>query len=187
VDAISSDKVLEYRNAHYVNQNIVIAADGISADQLAKIVDSSKQAVPSGSAYTLTKPKWNGGEVKVRTFCCGPAHAAIAWPKLSGEGNKASDVLYSIVNHNLRVKGIKCDAFRKEYANGGLFGVTSSGSAADIEKNFKLVAAELKAVAQNPKAAETRKNRVSYSLMHVFLEITLLNFYFSSFVLDGHA
>jgi hypothetical protein len=168
VDAISSDKVLEYRNAHYVNQNVVIAADGISADQLAKIVDSSKQAVPSGSAYTLTKPKWNGGEVKVRTFCSGPAYAAIAWPKLSGEGNKASDVLYSIVNHNLHVKGIKCDAFRKEYANGGLFGVTTSGSAADIEKNFKLVAAELKAVAQNPKAAESRKNRVSYSLIYVF-------------------
>jgi len=166
VKSICTDNVLEFRNSHFVSQNIVIAADGISADHVAKLVDSTKQTTPSGVAYTLTKPTFVGGEVKVRTFSSGPSHAAIAWPKPAGEASKASDVLYSLLNHQLQMKGIKVNAFRKKYANGGLFGVTTSGtSAGELEKNFRTVAAELKAIAQNPRAAETRKNRMA---MHNF-------------------
>lgn len=163
---LSVDEVLNFRNKNFVRQNVVIAADGIDAFELVQLVESAEEefVLPSGTANAVVTPKYVGGELKVRTFTAdGVSHAALAFPRPSGEAGKAYDVLKSLLCTRLTKKGVNASVFQNKYANGGILGVTSSGCGADIEKTFRSVVDELKAIAGNASDAESRKNAVSSS------------------------
>jgi predicted Zn-dependent peptidase len=80
-------QVLAYRNANFLRENLVIAASGISADTLKKIVASSSGAFVSKSnkPTTFAASPYVGGEVKVRADLNGSTNLAVAFPVPAGE------------------------------------------------------------------------------------------------------
>lgn len=74
---------MEYRSAHFVQENIVIAGSGISHDRLKSIVDLHVKKVPTGALAKHRESKYIGGDFKVRADTNGATRMAIAFPVMN--------------------------------------------------------------------------------------------------------
>lgn len=153
------DDILQYRTNHFVKENLVIAADGISAEDLKALLDQHG-SLPSGKAATVGKATFTGGEVKVRNNLEGTTHVAVAFGTPAGEAGKAYDVVYNALAHQLQKKKICASTFQSKYHNGGFFGIQTRGNAADIDRVVRASFDELKAIAANGSAAHARRGAV---------------------------
>jgi hypothetical protein len=142
-----------------VKENLVVAIDGMSADEAKSLFNDVK--IPSGAATTPSKPQYVGGEVKVRNNDSSSIAAGIAFATPSGTQSLAFDVLQHTLCSRLSKKKLSTSVFHNKYSSSGLFGVQmKSSTSADLENTLKAVTDELKAIANNSSGAESGKNVV---------------------------
>mmetsp|Transcript_2002 Transcript_2002/g.4143 ORF Transcript_2002/g.4143 Transcript_2002/m.4143 type:complete len:435 (+) Transcript_2002:145-1449(+) len=158
---LSVPSVLEYRAAHFVRSNLVVAGSGISHAALDALVEKSASQIPDGAAPTLAASAFVGGDAKVRTS--GPSQLALAFPVPGGDAGKPYMVLHALLSAKLRSQQVCASAFLTSFAGsaGGLVGMQSAGSATDAAKYIAIAVAELKAIASKCPDIETLKQKVT--------------------------
>lgn len=86
---LSVAEVLAYRQAHFVRNNVVVAASGgISQGALDAAVSKHIKAVPAGQAASPAASSFVGGEVKVRVDLDGASRFGLAFPVPAGDAGK---------------------------------------------------------------------------------------------------
>jgi len=155
--------VLEYRAAHFVRSNLVVAGSGISHAALDALVEKSASQIPDGAAPALATSTFKGGDVKVRTDANGPSQLALAFPVPAGDAGKPYMVLHALLSAKLRSQQVCASAFLTSFSGsaGGLVGMQSAGSATDAAKYIAIAVAELKAIASKCPDIETLKQKVT--------------------------
>jgi hypothetical protein len=152
--------VLEYRAAHFVRSNLVVAGSGISQAALEALVEKSAGQIPEGAAPVSAASAFVGGNVKVRTS--GPSQLAIAFPVPAGDAGKPYMVLKALLAAKLASQQVCASAFMTSFAgSGGMVGVQAAGSAADASSYIATAVAELKAIASKCPDLETVKQKVT--------------------------
>jgi len=160
---LSVPSVLEYRAAHFVRSNLVVAGSGISHAALDALVEKSASQIPDGAAPALATSTFKGGDVKVRTDANGPSQLALAFPVPAGDAGKPYMVLHALLSAKLRSQQVCASAFLTSFSGsaGGLVGMQSAGSATDAAKYIAIAVAELKAIASKCPDIETLKQKVT--------------------------
>ncbi|KAJ1427301.1 Metalloenzyme, LuxS/M16 peptidase-like protein [Ochromonadaceae sp. CCMP2298] len=158
---LSVPSVLEYRAAHFVRSNLVVAGSGISKAALDALVEKGASQIPDGAAPTLAASAFVGGDAKVRTS--GPSQLALAFPVPGGDAGKPYMVLHALLSAKLRSQQVCASAFLTSFSGsaGGLVGMQSAGSATDAAKYIAIAVAELKAIASKCPDIETLKQKVT--------------------------
>ena len=82
---LSMHEVLQYRHAHFVRNNLVVAANGLSQDRLEALLTKGGARIHEGAAHAAAASPYVGGEVKVRTDLNGLTHVALGFPVPAGE------------------------------------------------------------------------------------------------------
>jgi len=161
--ALSVNETLSYRASHFLRENLVIAASGMTADRLQKMVELYAASLPSKSITPLTLPSspYTGGEVKVRVEGSGSTDLAVAFPVPAGEAGKPSQVLAGILAGRLAAKGSKATAFFNNYSKGGLLGVRVGGGVGAATNELTAALHELKALASSALETDVVKTKVS--------------------------
>lgn len=178
MDRLNYDEVIAYRKNHFVANNIVVAASGISHEKMSALVEkhveggqtptsasamgielgvtpiaASKDAV---SPWSAASP-YVGGIAKLRLDVDGESHIGLAFPVPSGESAKP----YLVLHRMLADKFSTGNTFIKNYSSGGLIGFYTSGDAATAGANVEAVIAEVKAIASGAVDSTAAKNKVA--------------------------
>jgi len=181
-DHIDSDAVADYRNRHFVADNIVVTATGISHDKLKNLVESHLEggkvseiahplapialrpdqihlaATPSTPFATFSP--YIGGFAKERCEIDGETHVALAFSAPAGAAVKP----YLALKSHLASK-FGCENFSiNNYQGGGLITFYTEGASNKVGSKVEAVIAELKAVASGNVDMKSAKN--SYSLWY---------------------
>lgn len=161
---VTLSDVLQYRAQHFVAQNLIVAADGVSADVVKAVAEPLLSLFPAGKATALPGSAYTGGESRVRVDLGGRTHVAVGFPVPAGAAGKATHVVHSLLTAQLAAKKIAAQPFLFSYTSGGLFGFTVKGKPANIESTLSAAIDELKAIANGGvegHAVGAAKNRVS--------------------------
>ncbi len=158
---VSLSEVLKYRNEHFVAENLVVAADGVSADVVKAVAEPLLKLFPSGKATTLPGAAYVGGETKVRVDLGGRTHVAVGFPVPAGAAGKATHVVHSLLASHLAAKKIAATPFVFNYSSGGVFGFTVKGKPAAVEATVAAAVNELKAIAADASGTDAAKVKVS--------------------------
>eukprot|EP01034_Spumella_vulgaris_P029253 gene29254-36271_t len=164
VDRLEHDQIIAYRNKHFVADNLVVAASGISHEKLQALVEQyvvggkvgnaaaqSIIALEVGQIRTATTPSaslsaaspYAGGEVKLRQEVGGESHVGLAFPVPAGEAGKPFAVLSGLLAEKFGADNV----FLNSYSSGGLSGVYASGEGAAAGAKLQAVIGEIKNIA----------------------------------------
>lgn len=156
-------EALNYRNQQFVASNVVIAADGVSADLVKSVATPLLDVFPAGVATKLPVTAYVGGETKVRVDLHGRTQVAVAFPVPAGAAGKATAVVQSLLASRLAEKKVPVTPFIFNYSSGGIFGFTAKGKPCGLEATLAAALGELKAIAGDATGADAAKTKVSVS------------------------
>jgi len=180
LDRLDTQHVLGYRATHFLADNIIVAASGISHDKLKSLVDKYvgdiKQCTASQThtnvelqVSPIPTPKspticpldapspYVGGIAKLRLDLDGVSHTGLAFPIPTG----ASVRPYLVLNGLLSEKFGDNSMSLNHYSNGGLISFYTSGSASTVGSNLKAVIEFLQNVAKGSVDVIAAANKVS--------------------------
>jgi len=149
-------EVLEgFRKANFQSGNLVIAANGVTANDIKILADSNLKEMPTGFANKFAAT-YVGGDIRERRELGGAVVSGIAFPIPGGDKAKSFEVLKAFVSS--RLLGGSCGAFVNVYATGGLLGFFTRSSGSEFYgKLYK----ELSALAKNASGFESAVREVS--------------------------
>ncbi len=178
VDRLKHEDVIAYRKTHFVADNIVVAASGISHEKLSALVEqhveggknatgvSSVMGIDlnvtpisthkSETAALSTASPFVGGVAKLRVDVGGESHLGLAFATPSGDAAKPFKVLYRLLANKFGDS-----VFSFNYSSGGLMGYYTSGSAGAAGANVEALIAELKSIASGSVDVTVAKNKVA--------------------------
>jgi predicted Zn-dependent peptidase len=187
VDRLSYKEVLDYRQKHFVADNIVVTASGISHEKLTSLVEqhiiggklNSKASVHTdielevGQIRVAATPTaslsaaspYIGGEVKLRQDLGGESHIGLAFPVPVGDAVKP----FLVLNALLAQKFGEHNVFLNSYSRGGISGYYSSGDAVALGAKLEAVITEIKAIASGGVDVSAAKTKVGQHSFHTCL------------------
>lgn len=162
LDNLSTEAILEYRANHFVRNNLVIAANGASVEQIKQLSDlyTARLAGAEG-AKVLPESVYVGGDNKVRADLGGKTNLVVAFNVPSGSNGKAFQVLSEVLGSRLAGKGVCASSFIHQHSKTGLLGVHTSGCASTASKNLQTAVEELKAIAAGAGDITSAKTKVA--------------------------
>lgn len=153
VASLQFDDVNAYRNRVYNLNNLVIAGNGISMDNLKSLGDSAVKQFASSSSDSdaWTPSSYAGGEVRVRSNLDGEieSYASFGFNMPAGKQGQAYNVLTHLLNDALSQNGVCATAFSSPLSSGGLVGVHTCGDTSSITKAIEAASNTLKNIAQS--------------------------------------
>lgn len=155
-------EVIQYRNAHFVKENIVVASSGgVSAATLKQLVQASGINSKSAQPVSPATSAFIGGEIKVRADLDGNTNLAVAFPAPAGEAGKAYQVLAAVLSSRVAAQSICAAPFSFSYSKSGLIGVRTTGTVAVATEQLTKILAQLKAIAAGASETDVVKNKVA--------------------------
>ncbi len=180
VDRLDYREVLDYRQKHFVADNIVVVASGMSHEKLQSLVEQHVvggklsagasshtdielevgqiRMASTPSAALSTASPYTGGEAKLRQDLGGESHVGLAFPVPSGEASKP----FLVLNALLAQKFGEENVFLNNYSRGGLSGYYSFGEAAAVSAQLNAVIAEIKVIASGGVDVAIAKTKVAH-------------------------
>lgn len=140
---LSVDSIMEYRNAHFTQENLIVVGSGVSQEVLKASVAKHAAAVAKGAAVALPALKYIGGDLKVRADLGGKTQMALGFPVSNGN---ASKVLVHALDSALKHKKIHAKTCLQTFAQGGLLAIHAHGCATSSLSSLQAAVAELKAL-----------------------------------------